>query len=137
MDESEYHAAMERSNRLPDVSALRRDLVAAGYTPLPLFGKTPPAYGKNGAKKGLGRWQHLENVTDGQIDDWARHWPDAINTGILTKYAPALTSTSQRRGRDRDRGSGRAALRGSAASSWSGSVRPPKRAILFRTEDAV
>src|SRR5262245_38401322 len=74
----------------PDACALRRALVAAGFTPLPLFGKAPPAFGKNGAKKGLGGWQHLEAVTDEQIEGWERDWPDAINTGILTKHTPAL-----------------------------------------------
>src|SRR5262249_7613369 len=47
----------------PPVVALRQALVAAGFTPLPLFGKKPPAIGKNGAKKGLNSWQHLEAVT--------------------------------------------------------------------------
>src|SRR5262245_3859810 len=68
----------EAADRLgqPDAPALRRALVAAGFTPLPLFGKAPPAFGKNGAKKGLGGWQHLEGVTAEQIDGWIRDWPD-------------------------------------------------------------
>jgi hypothetical protein len=80
MSAGDYH------DRQDAVHVLRCALVAAGFTPLPLFGKAPPAYGKNGAKKGLGGWQHLEDVTPEQIDGWARDWPDAGNTGILTKH---------------------------------------------------
>ena len=132
-DERPYHAG-GRLGQPSDVVALRRALVAAGFTPLPLFGKAPPSYGKNGAKKGLGGWQHLEDVSAEQIDDWSRHWPDAINTGILTAYTPPL---------DLD------ILNEEAARACEDLVRaqfeergfvlvriglPPKRAILFRTE---
>jgi len=88
-DERPYHAA-DHLGQAQDASTLRRALVAAGFTPLPLYGKAPPAFGKNGARKGLGGWQHLENVTAEQIDGWARDWPDAGNTGILTAHTPAL-----------------------------------------------
>src|SRR5262245_10472620 len=84
-----YHAA-DQVGQPPYVIALRLALVAAGFTPLPLHGKAPPVFGKNGAKKGLGGWQHLEAVTHEQLDGWTRDWPDAINTGILTKLTPAL-----------------------------------------------
>ncbi len=35
-----------------DVLTLRVTLLRAGYSPIPLFGKVPPAYGKNNARKG-------------------------------------------------------------------------------------
>jgi hypothetical protein len=41
--------------RQPDpteVLALRHRLRAAGYSPIPLYGKTPPVYGKNNKRKG-------------------------------------------------------------------------------------
>jgi hypothetical protein len=71
-------------------TALRLRLVRAGFTPLPLYGKTPPTYGKNSKRKGLPGWEKLENVTGQQIAMWARTWPDANNTGALTKLMPTL-----------------------------------------------
>jgi Bifunctional DNA primase/polymerase, N-terminal len=130
-DERPYHAAGQ-IGQPGDVPALRGALITAGFVPLPLFGKAPPAYGKNGAKKGLGGWQHLEGVTPEQIDGWARDWPDAINTGILTKFTPAL---------DLDILNEEAAIAAEdlvrARFEEHGAIlvrigRPPKRAILFR-----
>ena len=81
-DERPYHAG-GRLGQPSDVVALRRALVAAGFTPLPLFGKAPPSYGKNGAKKGLGGWQHLEDVSAEQIDDWSRTSQSEVNPLFL------------------------------------------------------
>jgi hypothetical protein len=118
-----------------EVLALRVTLLRAGYAPIPLFGKVPPAYGKNNARKGLGRWQTLGDVSDEQIEMWAQTWPDAINTGVLTRLTPAL---------DLD------LLNGDAAAAAEDYVRErfeeggyvltrigraPKRAILFRTQE--
>jgi len=131
-DERPYHAAGQAGQPL-DAPALRRALVAADFTPLPLYGKAPPVFGKNGAKKGLGGWQHLEAVTAEQIDGWTRDWPNATNTGILTAFAPAL---------DLDILSEEAAIAAEdlvrARCEEHGTVlvrigKPPKRAILFRT----
>ena len=36
-----------------DVLALRLTLLRGGYLPIPLYGKVPPAYGKNNKRKGL------------------------------------------------------------------------------------
>jgi hypothetical protein len=47
---------------------LRHQLRAAGYCPIPLFGKEPPAYGKNNSKRGLSGWQQLQEVTSDQIN---------------------------------------------------------------------
>jgi Bifunctional DNA primase/polymerase, N-terminal len=133
-DERPYHAG-GRPGQPADVVALRRALVAAGFTPLPLFGKAPPAYGKNGAKRGLGGWQLLEEVTLEQLEMWAKTWPDAVNTGILTKYTPALDIDILNedaaiaveevvRRRFEERGTVLVRI-----------GRPPKRAILFRTTE--
>jgi hypothetical protein len=128
-----YHITGQAGQRL-GVGALRHTLVAAGFTPLPLFGKTPPAYGKNGAKKGLGRWQHLENVTSEQIDLWGKTWPDAINTGVLTKFTPALDldicNTDAARACE-DLVRARFEQRGTVLVRIGKS---PKRAVLFRTD---
>jgi len=88
-DERPYHAA-DHLGQAQDASTLRRALVAAGFTPLPLYGKAPPAFGKNGARKGLGGWQHLENVTAEQIDGWARDWPD----GAIPESSPHIRRRS-------------------------------------------
>ena len=38
-------------------------LIAHGYTPLPLFGKAPPEYGKNNQRGGLAGWTKLGDVS--------------------------------------------------------------------------
>ena len=117
------------------VLALRLALLRGDYVPIPLFGKAPPVYGKNNSRKGLGSWQKLENVSYEQIEMWGRTWPDAVNTGVLTRLTPAL---------DLDLLNEDAAV---AAEDYvreryeeSGYVltrigRAPKRAILFRTNE--
>jgi RecA-family ATPase len=114
---------------------LRHRLLRGDYTPLPLYGKVPPAYGKNNPRGGLGQWQKLENVSYDQIKMWAKSWPDAINTGVLTRLTPAL---------DLDLLNEPAAV---AAEDFvrehyeeGGYIltrigRAPKRAILFRTQE--
>ena len=52
-DERPYHGGGQ-PGQPADAVALRRVLVAGGYVPLPLFGKAPPVYGKNG-QEGPGR----------------------------------------------------------------------------------
>jgi hypothetical protein len=116
--------------RIDDATACRLALIHNGYTCLPLFGKAPPQFTKH--RRGLAGWQHLANVTSSQVHMWARVWPDALNTGILTALTPAL---------DID------ILNELAAIDVEELVRtrfderimvrigkPPKRAILFRTE---
>jgi hypothetical protein len=75
---------------MTDAQTQRHQLRNAGFIPLPLFGKEPPQYGKNNKRKGLTGWQKLENVTDEMIDMWSKTWPDAVNTGVLTRTMPTL-----------------------------------------------
>jgi hypothetical protein len=70
--------------------ARRHQLRAGGYIPLPLYGKEPPIYGKNNKRKGLGKWQQLHEVSAEMIDMWSKTWPDAHNTGVLTRTMPTL-----------------------------------------------
>jgi hypothetical protein len=116
-----------------NVRERRLQLVAAGYLPLPLFGKVPPSYGKNTAKKGLAGWQNLQDVTAEQVVMWSRTWPDARNTGCLCKNMPALdldvlnedaVRTIEDFVRERFEERGHVLVR---------IGKPPKRAILFRT----
>src|SRR6516164_908451 len=76
--------------RINDATACRLALNHHGFTALPLYGKEPPQFGKNNARRGLAGWQLLSNVTSSQVHMWARVWPDALNTGILTAPTPAL-----------------------------------------------
>jgi hypothetical protein len=116
-----------------EVLERRFTLCTNGYTPLPLFGKEPPVYGKNNKHKSFDQWQLLDNVTRGQLEMWDRSWPDARNTGILTRLTPSLDADI---------------LNQDAAVAVEDLVRerfeergyilvriglPPKRAILFRT----
>src|SRR6516165_6236673 len=117
-----------------DPRVLRHRLRETGYCPIPLYGKEPPAYGKNNNRRGLPGWQQLQEVTPEQIDIWARTWPEAFNTGALTRLMPTL---------DLD------ILNEDAVCTIEDHVRkhyeergyiliriglPPKRAIPFRTE---
>jgi len=74
----------------PGPTQLRHALRARGFSPLPLFGKEPPIYGRNNKNKGLGGWQELHNVTAAQIDLWGKTWPDANNTGVLARFMPTI-----------------------------------------------
>ena len=84
-------------------------------------------------QEGPGGWQHLEDVSSEQIAGWARDWPDATNTGILTKHTPALDLDIL------DEEAARACedlVRERFEEHGAVLVRigkPPKRAILFRT----
>jgi hypothetical protein len=119
--------------RIEDATACRLALIHNGYTPLPLFGKEPPQFGRNNARRGLANWQHLANVTSSQVHMWARIWPDATNTGILTAPTPALdldilnelaAIDAEELVRERFGERGRVLVR---------IGKPPKRAIPFRT----
>ena len=118
-----------------EVLALRQQLRAAGYSPIPLYGKEPPIYGKNNKRKGLGGWEKLDSVTDEELVMWSKTWPDAINTGALTKHMPVLDADI---------------INEEAARAIEDFVRehfeerghilprigkPPKRAIPFRTDE--
>jgi hypothetical protein len=120
--------------RINDATACRLALNHHGFTALPLYGKEPPQFGKNNARRGLAGWQLLSNVTSSQVHMWARVWPDATNTGILTAPTPALdldllnelaAIDAEELVRERFEGSGRILVR---------IGKPPKRAIPFRTE---
>jgi Bifunctional DNA primase/polymerase, N-terminal len=102
----------------------RLQLRANGYMPLPLYGKVPP----------VKQWQKLTVISRDMITLWNKVWPDAINTGALTRNTPSL---------DLDIMHEPAAV---AIEEFIGErfeargwvlVRigqPPKRAILFRTD---
>jgi len=101
----------------------RLKLARAGFTPVPLHGKIPP----------LQSWQTLANVTPEQIEMWAKTWPDARNTGALTRTMPTLDLDILNEEAAR-------ALEELVREQYeeSGPVlvrigKPPKRAIPFRT----
>jgi hypothetical protein len=114
---------------------LRHQLRAAGFCPIPLFGKEPPVYGKNNRRKGLSGWQQLHEVSLEQIDMWERTWPDAHNTGALTRLMPTLdldildedaVRTIESHVREHYEERGYLLVRIGL---------PPKRAIPFRTDE--
>jgi hypothetical protein len=114
---------------------IRHQLRAAGFCPIPLYGKEPPIYGKNNKRKGLKRWQELGDVTPEQIDLWSTTWPDAINTGALCRHMPTLDIDILNEDAVR-------AIEDHVREHYedSGYVlprigKPPKRAIPFRTEE--
>jgi len=106
-----------------DPTALRHQLKAAGFVPLPLRGKAPFQ----------GDWQKRVEPSAADIDGWALHFPDALNTGALCRLMPTLdidiTNNAAAEAIEnlvRER----FAERGEVLTRIG---RPPKRAILFRT----
>jgi len=59
---------------------VRRQLLGAGFSPLPLNGKAPA----------IEAWQKHQDVTDHEIEFWSRTRPAATNTGILTRTTPTF-----------------------------------------------
>jgi hypothetical protein len=72
----------------PEITALRLQAIRSVFIPIPLFGKEPPIFGKNNARKGLAGWSKLLRVTAAEIKLWERLWPGAVNTGFLSRNAP-------------------------------------------------
>jgi hypothetical protein len=58
----------------------RQHLRLRGYLPIPLYGKAPV----------LKEWQKLTVISRDMIELWAKVWPDAHNTGALTRWMPTL-----------------------------------------------
>ena len=111
------------------------DSAEAGYSPIPLYGKTPPVYGKNNKRKGLDGWQNLQEVTREQIEMWSLTWPDAYNTGVLTRHVPVLDLDILNEEAARaveDHVCGHYAERGCPLTRIG---KPPKRAFPFRTDE--
>src|SRR6516165_6986950 len=117
-----------------DVLALRLALCDNGYVPLPLFGKVPPARSNNKVKS-FSDWQLLRDVNRSQCEMWSRVWPDAENTGILTRNTPAF---------DLDILNEEAAVAAELFVKERFEERgycpvrigfPPKRALIFQTDD--
>ena len=65
--------------KLDAATTTRKELLKAGFRPVPAIGKAVPLQG----------WSDIA-ATDRIIDDWARLFPDAHNTGVLTRDVPAL-----------------------------------------------
>jgi hypothetical protein len=59
---------------------VRTRLAVNGYVPIPCSGKVPV----------LPRWQKRTETSAGDIDIWARTYPNACNTGVLTPHTPTL-----------------------------------------------
>jgi Bifunctional DNA primase/polymerase, N-terminal len=57
----------------------RKQLLDAGYVPIPTNGKIPAALA----------WQDTD-PTEKDIDEWPRQFPAATNTGLLTKCTPTV-----------------------------------------------
>src|SRR5262249_12550793 len=102
---------------------------------IPLYGKEPPIYGKNNQRKGLPGWSDIVSVTDDMIVMWAKTWPDAVNTGVLTRNVPTLdldilneeaVRACEDLVHDRYEDAGPILVRIGL---------PPKRAIPFRTDE--
>ena len=117
-----------------NINERRQGLQAAGYTPIPLYGKAPPNT-KNNKRKSMTRWEQTNGVTTEMIKMWGKVWPDAVNTGLLTRSMPTLdldilNEAAARAAEDYVRE--RFEERGNVLTRIG---KPPKRAIPFRTEE--
>jgi uncharacterized protein DUF3987/bifunctional DNA primase/polymerase-like protein len=76
ISENQKEAAWQRMDR---ATAYRKLLLATGYVPIPINGKTPimPA------------WQK-QQPTGGDVEKWPQLYPCAFNTGILTRVTPTV-----------------------------------------------
>jgi hypothetical protein len=64
---------------LDAATAARKRLLLAGFNPIPTNGKKPPMAG----------WPDTI-ATDSTIESWDKLFPDALNTGVLTRTTPAV-----------------------------------------------
>ena len=76
MSEAPKEAAWQVLDR---VTTMRKNLLAAGYNLTPT----------NGKRAFLDGWQNIQ-TTEAEIERWAREYPDALNTGIVTATAPGV-----------------------------------------------
>jgi hypothetical protein len=104
---------------------LRLRLKTTGYAPLPLNGKRPA----------IDKWQTKADANIDEIRLWAKLYPYSENTGILTKFTPALdidilnepaARAAEDLARDRYEEKGYFPVR---------IGKPPKWAFLFRTDE--
>ena len=58
----------------------RKQLRVAGFAPIPVNGKIPP----------IDKWQTKTETNDGEINIWAKTFPHAKSTGLLTRKMPTL-----------------------------------------------
>ena len=65
---------------MTDPADIRCALLAAGFSPLPLRGKKPA----------FDEWQKKLETNDEEIQLWNLIYANATNTGILTKFTPAI-----------------------------------------------
>jgi bifunctional DNA primase/polymerase-like protein len=63
-----------------EITRYRQRLRAAGFPPLPVYGKKPTPK----------EWGKLTDTNDAQIALWPQMWPTAKSTGVLTRLMPAL-----------------------------------------------
>jgi len=110
---------------MTDPTDTRLALLAGGYWPLPLNGKIPV----------FDEWQKKLETNNAEIELWASMWPQATNTGILTKFTPAIDIDIMAQ-------DAAAAVEDLARQWFSERGRifvrfgqAPKRAILLRTDE--
>jgi hypothetical protein len=120
--------------RQAETTALRLRLTRAGFTPLPLYGKAPPNK-KNNKRRSMTEWEQTDNVTREMIEMWGKTWPDAGNTGVLTKQMPTIDVDINNEEAARaveDHVREHFEERGYVLSRIG---QPPKRAMPFRTDE--
>jgi hypothetical protein len=70
----------ERAETGDPITILRKELRAAGYSPVPVLGKQVL----------LDEWPTKHQVDDAELERWRRKHADHVSTGLLTRTTPAL-----------------------------------------------
>ena len=70
---------MTESTLVRVVTERRKQILSAGYTPIPVNGKVPPE-----------GWTEKTATTNSEIELWPDQYPRAGNTGLLTRQMPTL-----------------------------------------------
>ena len=109
---------------LDRVTAARKSLLAAGYDLTPTNGKLPF----------LNSWQKTE-ATEAEVDRWAREYPDALNTGIVTATTPAVDIDVLDHAVAEELQSLLWTMIGDNGQALVRYGRRPKRAVLFQTSE--
>ena len=105
---------------LERITAYRKQLLAAGYWPIPVNGKIPH----------LDDWPNIR-ATEAMIETWNQTRPDHINTGVLTFNTPFIDIDVT----DEQVAENIEALLESVIDKSAVRVgKPPKRAVPFRTD---
>lgn len=118
--------------KLREITERRVRLRDTGWHVIPVYGPDAKLDMGAGKRPAGTNWQQLEDTSPAEIRGWAARYPDATNTGLLTRWFPVvdidvldpdLSATIQRMARE---------MLGRTPLTRIG--QPPKAAMVYRTD---